>query len=257
MDELQKEHFEGFMESGSGFTVYVTRSNFNREVFEKILLNHNINPDMVPENSDESENWNAQWEANFEPILIGNRLLVKAPYHVLEGDYRYELFLHSGTVFEMGEAESAELNFTLMLQMNFTGKTVLDFGSKDAVVGIFASMLGAEKVVVAAAEGQSMEHLHENSSLNSVTNVELAHGGFNNLNEGVFDYIFVNTPKDIYLQNLTKLFKMLVPGGQLIVGGVKDKDFVDVKFTTEKYNLVMEDIETKKWWCVVYFNKPA
>jgi ribosomal protein L11 methyltransferase len=100
--ELAEEEYEGFVETDQGFSAYVPSSLFKREVFEQLLQKYEINPATVAQSHIEQQNWNAQWEAGYEPIIIDNNVIVKAPFHQIEREYPYELLIQPKNTFGTG-----------------------------------------------------------------------------------------------------------------------------------------------------------
>ena len=89
--ELADIGFEGFIENEDGFEAYMVKDAFNAEQFYGVCEKYGITKDMVAEENMPAQNWNALWEADFEPIIINDDIVVKAPFHSLSQTYKYEI----------------------------------------------------------------------------------------------------------------------------------------------------------------------
>lgn len=253
--ELAEEDFEGFEENENGFSAFIPQSLFENKVFEKILTHYNINPHSVPQNTIEQQNWNAQWEASFEPITIGKDIIVKAPFHLLDEHYKYEIIIQPKNTFGTGHHETTQLVLQMMLDTDFKNKSVFDFGCGTGVLSIFAAMLGADKIFAIDIDDWSAENIMENCSLNSVTNVEFKKSDLSIIEDKFFDVILANINKNILLSSFEKLSQMMNSNAQIIISGFYESDLDDLKNAAEKFNLNYRDHTTKNNWCAAKFVK--
>ena len=251
--ELSDENFEGFEENDEGFSAFIPQSLFEKNVFEKILTHYNINPESVPRNTIEQQNWNAQWEASYEPIVIGNDLIVKAPFHLLDEHYQYEVIIQPKNTFGTGHHETTQLVLELMLKTDFKNKTVFDFGCGTGVLAIVASMLGADKIFAIDIDEWSVENITENCALNGVSNVEFEQGDLEIAHDKKFDILLANINKNILLQSFERLSLLMNPGAQLIISGFYESDLTDLKNEAEKYHLQFKEHHSKNEWCIAKF----
>ena len=253
--ELAEENFEGFVENENGFSAFIPQSLFEKEVFEKILTHYNINPDSVPQNTIEQQNWNAQWEASFEPITIGEDIIVKAPFHLLDEHYKHEIIIQSKNTFGTGHHETTQLVLQMMLQIDFKNKSVFDYGCGTGVLSIFASMLEADTIFAIDIDEWSAENIIENCSLNSVTNVEFKKSDLAMMDQRNFDVVLANINKNILLGSFEKLSQMMNTNAKLIISGFYENDLNDLKTAAEKYHLNYRDHIVKNNWCAAKFVK--
>ncbi len=253
--ELAEENFEGFEENEEGFSAFIPQSLFDKDVFEKILTHYNINPNSVPQNTIQQQNWNAQWEASFESITIGNDIIVKAPFHELDSKYKYEIIIQPKNTFGTGHHETTQLVLQMMLNTDFKNKNVFDYGCGTGVLSIFASMLGADKILAIDIDDWSAENIMENCALNSVTTIEFKKGDLAIVEQTNFDMILANINKNILLGSFEKLSQMMNSNAQLIISGFYSTDLDDLKSAAEKHNLKFIQHLTKNEWCAAKFVK--
>jgi ribosomal protein L11 methyltransferase len=253
--ELAEENFEGFEENENGFSAFIPQSQFEREVFERILTHYNINPDSVPQNTIQQQNWNAQWEASFEPITIGEDIIVKAPFHLLDEKYKYEIIIQPKNTFGTGHHETTQLVLQMMLQTDFKNKSVFDYGCGTGVLSIFASMLKADKIFAIDIDEWSAENIIENCSLNSVINIEFKKSDLAMMEQRKFDVVLANINKNILLGSFDKLSQMMNSNAKLIISGFYETDLDDLKNAAEKFQLNYKVHIVKNNWCAAKFVK--
>ena len=253
--ELVEEHFEGFEENEVGFLAFIPQSLFEKNIFEKILNHYNINPVSVPQNTIEQQNWNAQWEASFEPITIGDDIIVKAPFHLLDEHYKYEIIIQPKNTFGTGHHETTQLMLQMMLPIDFKNKNVFDYGCGTGVLSIFASMLEAENIDAIDIDEWSAENMIENCALNSITNITFKKGDLTIIEDKKFDLILANINKNILLGSFEKLARLMNLNAQLLISGFYENDLEDLKREAVKNGLVFKDHFVKNDWCAAIFSK--
>ncbi len=253
--ELADTGFEGFIETDTGFTAYVEQPLFNEVEFEKVLEQYHVDADDVPRSTIEQQNWNAQWEASFEPITIGNEIIVKAPFHLLEEHYTHEIIIQPKNTFGTGHHETTQLILQMMLQFDFNNKSVFDYGCGTGVLGIFASKLGASTIFAIDIDEWSAENIGENCALNSIRNIEFKKGDLSIVEDKKFDMILANINKNILLSSFAKLTQLMNEKATLLISGFYENDLDDLKTEAEKNKLTFHRYITKNNWCVAEFSR--
>ena len=122
VDELSALPFDTFLETEDGVKAYVDQSLFN--------ANELSAEDHFPYSSGiaasiewtiteiQQENWNAKWESDFKPIVVGDRVSVIAPFHDrIKADY--ELVIEPKMSFGTGHHETTYMMMKRMLNLDF------------------------------------------------------------------------------------------------------------------------------------------
>ncbi|MFM7728080.1 MAG: 50S ribosomal protein L11 methyltransferase, partial [Flavobacteriales bacterium] len=88
--ELAERGFESFVETDEGLKAYIQEGIFTTELLIDLMAA------AIPEQHLEfataviaDQNWNAQWESSFDPILVDDQCLIRAPFHEIEKTYPY------------------------------------------------------------------------------------------------------------------------------------------------------------------------
>jgi len=248
--------FESFDESEDCVMGYIPGESAELEEIKAIttLLPFSvfIENELIPD-----KNWNEVWEKNyFKPLLIGNRCLVRAPFHTEFEPAEFELVIEPKMAFGTGNHETTTLVAEQILDMELTGKTVLDMGCGTGILGMLASLKGAKSVTAIDIDTWSFESTVENSRLNNICNLEAKLGDASLLGGESYDVIFANIHKNIIINDLPTYERVLRSGGKLYLSGFYKHDMADVKAKADSLGLTETGFQEKNNWVVYSFAKP-
>ncbi|BBE20603.1 ribosomal protein L11 methyltransferase [Aquipluma nitroreducens] len=247
--------FESFDESEEQIMGYIPGESVDLEEIEAIttLLPFSVatENEMIPD-----KNWNEVWEKNyFKPLLIGNRCLVRAPFHTEFEPAEFELVIEPKMAFGTGNHETTTLIAEQILNMDLAGKTVLDMGCGTGILGMLASLKGAKTVTAIDIDTWSFESTVENARLNNILNLEAKLGDASLLGTETFEIIFANIHKNVIVNDLPVYESVLQSGGKLYLSGFYTYDMPDVKAKAESLGLIETGFQEKNNWVVYAFSK--
>jgi len=247
--------FESFDESEELVMGYIPGESANLEEIKEItsLLPFSVQTEneIIPD-----KNWNEVWEKNyFKPLLIGNRCLVRAPFHTEFEPAEFELVIEPKMAFGTGNHETTTLVAEQILNMDLVGKTVLDMGCGTGILGMLASLKGAKNVTAIDIDTWSFESTVENARLNNILNLEAKLGDASLLGSETFEIIFANIHKNVIINDLPVYESVLQSGGNLYLSGFYTHDMPDVKAKAESLGLIETGFQEKNNWVVYAFRK--
>ena len=226
--ELAQIEFEGFEEQSEQLVAFIAQNLFDQQALTDILERYKalFVVDYV-QVVVEKTNWNALWESNYEPIVVGDVCLIRAPFHEIVQKYRYELIIEPKMSFGTGHHDTTAMMVEQLLKLDVSNKTVMDMGCGTGILGIFASMLGAKTVVGIDNEVWAIENTKENCERNGIKNFEAILGTANEI-EGSFDIFLANINKNIILNDLQAYVDATNLGGFLVCSGFLVRDIEDI-----------------------------
>ena len=247
--------FESFDESEELVMGYIPGESANLEEIKEItsLLPFSVQTEneIIPD-----KNWNEVWEKNyFKPLLIGNRCLVRAPFHTEFEPAEFELVIEPKMAFGTGNHETTTLVAEQILNMDLVGKTVLDMGCGTGILGMLASLKGAKNVTAIDIDTWSFESTVENARLNNILNLEAKLGDARLLGSETFEIIFANIHKNVIINDLPVYESVLQSGGKIYLSGFYTHDMPDVKAKAESLGLIETGFQEKNNWVVYAFRK--
>lgn len=248
--------FESFDETEDQIMGYIPgeSANLNEigEITTYLPFNVSLSREVIPD-----QNWNEVWEKNyFKPLLIGGRCLVRAPFHNEYEPAEFELVIEPKMAFGTGNHETTTLVAEQILDMDLTEKTVLDMGCGTGILGMLASMKGAQSVTAIDIDSWSFESTVENARLNNIFNLKAKLGDASLLGDETYEIIFANIHKNVIINDLPAYESVLQSGGKLYLSGFYAHDMSDVKAKAESLGLLETGYKEKNNWVVYTFEKP-
>jgi ribosomal protein L11 methyltransferase len=138
--------FEGYEETDNSLKAYVPSEKVNSAQIQRILQENDFKHIEFSSEAIADRNWNEEWEKNFEPVIIAEKIAIRAPFHA-PMNLPYELIIEPKMSFGTGHHATTASVLELMLSEQFVNKSVLDFGSGTGVLAILAEKLKASKII--------------------------------------------------------------------------------------------------------------
>lgn len=214
MGEMAGLGFDTFEETTEGFEAYIPENLYREDPLNALfsLWEADCRISRVAEII-EARNWNEVWEKNyFQPLVIQDKVVVRAPFHQSYPACPIEIIIEPKMAFGTGNHETTSLVMETMLEMDFTGKSVLDMGCGTGILAILASKLGARDVTAIDNDPWSFEATSENILLNKTLNVKSLTGDSASLKNTKYHTILANIQKNVILNDLEHYHSALLPG---------------------------------------------
>ncbi len=201
-----------------GIIAYTTNWESIQEEIEHWSKQTNV-PFVLSEEAE--QNWNATWEANFEPVVIEGFCSVRADFHAPIAGVQYDIRITPKMSFGTGHHATTRLMMTQMKDLDFKNKSVFDYGSGTGILAILAEMLGATHVDAVDIDEWSYENGLENVTTNQCKHITVAQGDINWVPPGTkYDIILANINRHILLESMAQLNSLLHADGQLLLSGI-------------------------------------
>ncbi len=256
--ELSNIGYEGFEELDWGIKAYVEEQGFDQTILQASLDKYKAlgEASLLKSYQLENKNWNEEWERNFEPIMLGKRILVKAPFHKIdETTYQYVIEIEPKMSFGTGHHETTRMMMQEMSEMDFSQKKVFDYGCGTGILAILAAQLGAHSILGIDIDEWAYRNALENIDRNQIDNVTLKQGDIACVPNQQFEVILANINRNIILDSLQTLVKSLVPGGQILLSGILFEDKELIENTSAQFDLTKVNELNEGKWVMLHFEK--
>jgi ribosomal protein L11 methyltransferase len=199
-----------------------------------------------------NENWNAQWESSFEPVLVDDFAGIRASFHKPLDVVRHEIVITPKMSFGTGHHATTWLVMKGMSAIDFGGKDVLDFGTGTGVLAILADRLGAASVHAIDNDEWSIENAKENLADNGCKVVSLALA--DTIPAGAqYDIILANINKHILLANGKALADAIKAGGLWVLSGLLEADEMEMLAMATSFDMDHLHTERRNGWIAIHF----
>jgi ribosomal protein L11 methyltransferase len=256
MELLGEIGFDSFMDTDEGFEAYCQEPALDDDELNDIMqMEQFANVKLLKKELIPDQDWNATWEASYEPVIINEFCRIRAPFHKVEGSYKYDLIIEPKMSFGTAHHETTSQIIELMLQSDFTGLNLLDMGSGTGVLAILAKKLGSATTVAIDNDEWAYRNALDNIRLNDENDIIVELGDANSLNDRQFDIILANINRNILLRDMKEYVKCLVDGGKIFFSGFYEEDLVLIAKEAERLGLRYSNHVTKNNWTAAVFVK--
>lgn len=204
---------------------------------------------------DESE-WENAWKEDFQPIPIGERLLVVPKWweDKVDAKGRISVVLEPGMAFGTGTHATTQLCLEALEGLPLSASRVLDIGCGTAVLAIAAAKLGASSVKAIDIDPVAVRAAAENIVDNGLGGVVQAEQGdlLTAVDGERYDVAIANILRDIVIAVTPQAVDHLVPGGYLLTSGFVTSQEAPVRAALEAHGFeVVRRLQKEDWVALV------
>ncbi|WP_111308354.1 50S ribosomal protein L11 methyltransferase [Confluentibacter sediminis] len=246
--ELGYAGFESFVETEEGVSAYIQKSEWNDAILDDIqILNSAEFEISYVFNDIEQVNWNAEWEKNFNPIIVDNMCSVRAPFHE-KPETQYDIIIEPKMSFGTGHHETTHMMIQHILKTDLINKSVLDMGCGTGVLAILAEMKGAKSIEAVDYDNWCYLNSLENVERNNCEQITVIEGDASVLKGKSYDVIIANINRNILLNDMEAYVSCLNKNGLLFLSGFYNDDIPVIQAECERHKLKFEEkLERNNW----------
>lgn len=248
--ELCEINFYAFEEEENYLNAYVKEEDFNEEQLKEILKGRfNFTSTII-----EEENWNAQWESSIQPVIVNDFAAIRPSFHAPVKDVKHDVIITPKMSFGTGHHATTFLMIELMEKIDFSNKSVLDFGTGTGVLAILAEKSGAKKVIAIDNDEWSIRNAAENIQANHCSRIRVE------LKQDLsalpsFDIILANINLNVISHESSALVGLLKAGGTLLVSGFLINDEKEILNIFTKENIIKKESLRRGDWMATYLKR--
>ncbi len=245
--------YESFVDHEAGLKAYIQEGQFSDSQLNKVLeslqgveLYHSVK--VI-----QHKNWNEEWEKDYHPVEIDERCVIRALFHELMPQYKYEIIIQPQMSFGTGHHPTTLLMAKMLLDLDIENKNVLDLGSGTGVLAILAEKKGARSVVATDIEDHIVENAKDNVRHNDCKNIRVDKADMTAPAEGSYELILANINLNTLLSGLKNLIGQANKGATVLMSGFYQDDAALLIERAKSFGLHYVDQKTKDRWAVIQF----
>ena len=174
------------------------------------------------------EDWENNWKEFYQPIPIGERLMVVPEWMEAELDGRIALRLDPGLIFGTGSHATTRMCLEALEHMAAPGKKLLDLGCGSGILAIGGILLGCDSAVGCDIDPKAPDVAESNAALNGIyTDRFKVYAGDVLSDEGMrkflgegYDIVTANIVSDVIIPLSGFVRRFMKEGGELVVSGI-------------------------------------
>jgi len=247
--------FESFVENENGVSAYIQKQDWNSNILHDVYILNSTEFDIsFNQNEVAQTNWNAEWEKNFEPIQVANKVSVRAPFHE-DPNLEYDIVIEPKMSFGTGHHETTHMMIQHLLKIDLNDKKVLDMGCGTGILAIFAEMKGAKPLDAIDIDNWCYQNSVENAERNKCLHISVYEGDVSLLEGKKYDVIIANINRNILLADIKVYTSCLNASGVLLLSGFYKEDIPTIEAEVTKYGLVFDQMIERNNWVALKYQK--
>ena len=204
------------------------------------------------------EDWENNWKRYYQPLPIGERLLVVPEWlHPENPENRVEVLLDPGMIFGTGAHASTQMCMRELERAIQGGERVLDLGSGSGILSITAVLLGAAHATGVDIDPKAVDVAYENAALNGIGkdrcrflagNVLADQSLVNELAQEKADLVLANIVADVIIPLAPVVPRLLKEDGVFLCSGIIDTRAEEVADALRQNGWEIETTRSGEGW---------
>ena len=208
------------------------------------------------------EDWENNWKQYYQPIRVGERLIVVPEWLEVPEEGRVPLRMDPGLIFGTGSHPTTRMCLEQLQRLK--PRRVLDLGCGSGILGIAALLLGAETAAGVDIDEKAPGVVMANAALNGIYEERLTviagdvigDEGVRRRLAGSYDPVLANIVADVIIALAPHVPGWLAPGGVFICSGIIEGRQNEVVRALERAGLcITEHHKSEEWHCFTAVGK--
>ena len=192
--------------------------------------------------------WENNWRQYYQPIEVGERLVVVPEWLDAPADGRLPLRLDPGLIFGTGSHATTRMCLEAIETLAGSGKRVLDLGCGSGILSIGALVLGCREAVGCDIDPKAPDVAMDNAALNGIgadrfrvyAGDILSDKGMRAALGTGFDIVLANIVADVILPLAPLSREFLAPGGTFVTSGIIEGRQEEIAHALKKAGYTVE-----------------
>ncbi|OJX46212.1 MAG: ribosomal protein L11 methyltransferase [Chloroflexi bacterium 44-23] len=210
----------------------------------------------------EDQNWMESWKKFYNPVLIGEKLLILPPWIENPNPERLAIKIDPSLAFGTGMHPTTQMCLSLAEPFLHPGINVIDIGCGSGILSIAAAKLGATRVLAVDVDRTSVETTLSNAIKNEVGSaIETGAGSVEEIINGDFSIqhapvVMINILAPVIIRLFDDgLANLVEDDGYLIVSGILDYYEDEIQSVVKSYGFELIGQRMIKDWVGLAFHK--
>jgi len=210
----------------------------------------------------QEEDWMSAWKKQYQPIEIGERLVILPAWVEKKVPGRIPIRINPGMAFGTGAHPSTQLCLSLMEEIVQSGIKVIDVGCGSGILSIAAIRLGAGRVLAVDIDSAALRSTRENAAINLIQDeLEIGQGSVKEILAAQFGFIqahlvvvniLANTILQLFVDGLADL---VCKGGQLLLAGILEEQTARIIQCAKLQPMTLERKMVSSDWAALLLKK--
>jgi len=198
------------------------------------------------------QDWVRLTQSQFDPIEIGDRLVITPSWHDTAPGNRIPIVLDPGLAFGTGSHPTTRLCLQWLEQHLIAGASLIDYGCGSGILAIAAAKLGASVVTAIDIDPQALRASRDNAAINRV---ELSILSTDQPAPPAADIVVANILSSPLKVLAPMLCQLVRPGGRLVISGVLERQ-IDEVCAAYAAHLPLTVADVAQGWACLSARKP-
>lgn len=208
----------------------------------------------------QDSDWENNWRQYYQPIEIGEKLVVVPEWLETPDDGRIPLRLDPGLIFGTGSHATTRMCLAALEHCAAPGKRVLDLGCGSGILGIGALLLGCDSVAGCDIDPKVPEVAEANAALNGLhadrfrvcAGDVLADAPMRASLGAGYDLVLANIVSDVIIPLSGIVGEFLAPDGVFLCSGIIEGRQDEVAAALRRNGFaILEHFNEEEWHCYV------